>query len=123
MSNAGVKVNEYGQITAKLNGLFVEFLVDTGATLSLWNDALPQTWISKEKVLIRGVVGQEIKSISTPLPTIIAEKMVWGRSVVPPNSPVSLLGRDLLQEFGRLLKSQKDLKHFPGNRGAALVMR
>ena len=67
--------------------------------MSLLNYALPQTLISKEKVLIRGVIGQEIKYISTPLPIIIAEKTVRGRFALSPNSSVSLLGHDLLHEF------------------------
>lgn len=65
----GVEVNEYGQITAKVNGIFFNFLVDAGATLALLNDNIPQ--ISGEKVLIKGVVGEELKYLSLPLLVVI----------------------------------------------------
>uniref|UniRef100_A0A663E1S1 ribonuclease H n=1 Tax=Aquila chrysaetos chrysaetos TaxID=223781 RepID=A0A663E1S1_AQUCH len=86
-------------ISGKVNGILVTFLVDTGATLL--NFEVPQ--ISNETVMVQGVVGEEIKYLSTPLPVVLNGKLVWGRFVISPNSPVSLLGRDLLQEFGTFI--------------------
>uniref|UniRef100_A0A663FFP7 ribonuclease H n=1 Tax=Aquila chrysaetos chrysaetos TaxID=223781 RepID=A0A663FFP7_AQUCH len=69
----------------KVNSILVTFLVDTGATLSLLNFEIPQ--MSNEAVIIRGVVVEEIKYLSTPLPVILNGKLVWGRFVISPDSP------------------------------------
>lgn len=100
MDAVGVKVDERGQTSAKVNGSFVTFLADTGATLSLLNFQISQ--VSDEALIIRGVgvVGEAMKWLSTPLALVLNSKSVWGRLVISPNSPFSLLGRDLFQEFG-----------------------
>lgn len=52
MDPVGIKVDERGQISAKVNGNFVTFLVDTGAALFLLNYEIPQ--VSNETVIILG---------------------------------------------------------------------
>lgn len=101
MEPVGIKVDEYGQISAEVNAIHVNFLVDTGATLSPLNFEVPQ--ISNDVVKIRRVLGEERKYLSTPLPVVLNEKLVWGKFVISPDSPVSLFGRELLQEFGTLI--------------------
>jgi len=44
------------------------------------------------------VRGKELP-LSLPLLVVLGGKMAWGKFVVSPQTPVSLLGRDLLQEF------------------------
>jgi len=45
-------------------------------------------------------VGGKELPLSLPLPVVLGGKTTWGKFVVSPETPVSLLRRDLLQEFG-----------------------
>ena len=97
MEAVGVKADHNGHVSAKVNGTLVNFLVDTGATISLLNFFVPQ--LSRENIKVDGVVGGKELRLSLPLPVVLGGKMAWGKFVVSPETPVSLLGRDLLQEF------------------------
>lgn len=88
MEPLGIKVDECGQISAKVNENFVTFLVDTGATWQYFGILQ----VSNETVITLGVVGEKAKYLSTPLPMVLNNKLVWGRFVISPNSPLSLLG-------------------------------
>jgi len=73
MEAVGVKVDHNGHVTAKVNGTFVNFLVDTGATMSLLNSFVPQ--LSGEKIKVDGVVGGKELPLSLPLPVVLGGKM------------------------------------------------
>lgn len=98
MESTGIQADPNGQTAVKGNGIFVYFSVGPGATLSLLNFEMPQD--SNETVVVHGVTGKKELSLSLPLPVILEEQLVRGQTVLSPESPVSLRGRDLLQELG-----------------------
>ncbi|XP_064929372.1 protein NYNRIN-like isoform X1 [Columba livia] len=97
-----LEISSTGHVLADVNGKSVSFLVDTGATLSLLNFDVPQT--SQEMIAIKGVTGSVLNhALSKPLPVTLGDKVTWARFIVAPGAPTSLLGQDLLQEFGTQL--------------------
>jgi len=78
----GVKVDHNGHVTAKVNGTFVNFLLDMGETISLLKFFVPQ--LSGEKIKVDGVVGSKKLPLLLPLPVVLGGKMAWGKLVVSP---------------------------------------
>lgn len=76
----------------------VEFLVDTGATYSVLNQALIP--LGDDYVMVKGATGQSEKAyFLKPLEYKLGKQ--WGihKFLYMPNSPKALLGRDLLEQL------------------------
>ncbi|GAB0184622.1 hypothetical protein GRJ2_000927500 [Grus japonensis] len=84
----------------------VEFLVDTGATYSVLNQALRP--LGNDYIMVKGATGQSEKVyFCEPLRYKLGKQ--WGihRFLYMPNSPRALLGRDLLEQLGAIIKFEK----------------
>lgn len=84
----------------------MEFLVDTGATYSVLNQALVP--VENECIFVKGATGQSKKTyFCEPLKYKLGKQ--WGihRFLYMPASPKSLLGRGLLEQLGALIQFKK----------------
>uniref|UniRef100_A0A8C4UPD9 ribonuclease H n=1 Tax=Falco tinnunculus TaxID=100819 RepID=A0A8C4UPD9_FALTI len=111
----------FQELIAEVNGRNVTFLVDTGANLSLLN--FDEFEKSNETVIIKGVTGKEEKFMTKPLPVTISDRHTWARFVVSPGSPVSLLGRDILQDLGTQIALGKKGIHLVFIESAVVVQK
>lgn len=81
----------------------MEFLVDTGATYSVLNQALVP--LENEYIFVKEATGQSEKAyFCEPLKYKLGKQ--WGihRFLYMPDSPKPLLGRDLLEQLGAVIK-------------------
>lgn len=90
------KLDHRGHIIGKIGNKEIEFLVNTGVTLSLLN-FIPKDSMSQDRVTIQGATRKGEHALSKPLLLLIGNKGIWGRFVIAEESPACLLGRDLLQ--------------------------
>ncbi|PKU34508.1 hypothetical protein llap_15187 [Limosa lapponica baueri] len=88
--------DQRGHMTGKMEGREFEFLVDTGATLSLLNFTLKESRTT-HKIVIDGVTGQKEQNLSKSFLVTTGNKSIWGRFVLVEDLPACLFGRDLLQ--------------------------
>lgn len=78
----------------------IEFLIDTGATFSVLNQALVPK--SEKYIRVKGATGQsENAFFLKPLEYKIGKRAGIYQFLYLPNSPKSLLGRDLLENLKR----------------------
>lgn len=73
MDPVRTNVDECSQISAKVNGNSVTFWVDTAATLLSFE--FPQ--VSDKTVITWGAAREEIKYLSTPLPIVLNDNLMW----------------------------------------------
>jgi len=73
MEMAAVKVDHNGHVTAKVNGTFVNFLINMGETISLLNFFVLQ--LSGEEIKVDEVVGGKELPLSLPLSVLLGKKM------------------------------------------------
>ena len=79
----------------------IDCLVDTGATQSTLNCPVSSSLLSTENIHLTGFSGVTQKlPLTVPLETSIAGQTVMHRYVHSQDSPISLLGRDLLMKLG-----------------------
>ena len=84
----------------------MEFLIDTGATYSVLNQALMP--LGDDYVVVQGATGQSEKAyFCEPLKYKLGKQ--WGihKFLYMPNSPKALLGRDLLEQLGAKITFEK----------------
>ncbi|XP_074405872.1 uncharacterized protein LOC141730624 [Zonotrichia albicollis] len=100
---------ELGEGKKELN-----FLFDTGATFSVLNHELVPK--SDEFVQVVGATGQPEKAyFLKPIKYKIGKQMGIHQFLYLPNSPKPLLGRDLLENLGAVIKFNKDKLEFQVN--------
>ena len=86
-------------VTLKVGDQNIDFMVDTGAELSVVTK--PVAPLSKKTTAITGVSGEEmIKSFCQPRKCQVAGRQVIHEFLYISESPVPLLGRDLLSKLG-----------------------
>ncbi|XP_058713322.1 uncharacterized protein LOC131588469 [Poecile atricapillus] len=92
----------------------LDFLIDTGATFSVLNqEFVPK---SDEFVQVVGATGQPEKAyFLKPIKYKIGKQMGIHQFLYLPNSPKPLLGRDLLENLGAVIKFNKDQLEFQVN--------
>ncbi|XP_055647045.1 uncharacterized protein LOC129782742, partial [Falco peregrinus] len=84
----------------------VEFLIDTGATYSVLNQALMP--LGNDYVSVKGATGQTEKAyFCKPLKYKLGKQMGIHKFLFMPNSPKALLGRDLLEQLEATIKFKK----------------
>ncbi|XP_059347584.1 protein NYNRIN-like [Ammospiza nelsoni] len=89
----------------------LDFLIDTGATFSVLNQELVPK--SDEFVQVVGATGQPEKAyFLKPIKYKIGKQMGIHQFLYLPNSPKPLLGRDLLENLGAIIKFKKDRFEF-----------
>lgn len=84
----------------------VEFLVDTGTTCSVLNQAsMP---LGDDYIMVQGATGQREKAYFCK-PLKYKFRKQWGihKFLSMPNSPKALLGRDLLEQLGAQIEFKK----------------
>ncbi|XP_057898237.1 uncharacterized protein LOC131094601 [Melospiza georgiana] len=92
----------------------LSFLIDTGATFSVLNQELVPK--SDEFVQVVGATGQPEKAyFLKPIKYKIGKQMGIHQFLYLPNSPKPLLGRDLLENLGAIIKFNKDKLEFQVN--------
>uniref|UniRef100_A0A8U8C2L6 ribonuclease H n=1 Tax=Geospiza parvula TaxID=87175 RepID=A0A8U8C2L6_GEOPR len=92
----------------------LDFLIDTGATFSVLNQELVPK--SDEFVQVVGATGQPEKAyFLKPIKYKIGKQMGIHQFLYLPNSPKPLLGRDLLENLGAIIKFNKDKLEFQVN--------
>ncbi|XP_064501614.1 uncharacterized protein LOC135409652 [Pseudopipra pipra] len=92
----------------------LDFLIDTGATFSVLNQELVPK--SDEFVQVVGATGQPEKAyFLKPIKYKIGKQMGIHQFLYLPNSPKPLLGRDLLENLGAVIKFNKDKLEFQVN--------
>ena len=98
--------NEEPRVTLDVAGKKINFLLDTGATYSVLN---PYTGpLSSNSRSIMGVEGKSKTCFYMPLITCQFESQILKHSsLITPQCPIPLLGRDLLARLGAILKFQK----------------
>lgn len=96
----------------------IEFLIDTGATYSVLNEALIP--ITDNYVMVQGATGRSERAyFCKPLKYKLGKQ--WGipKFLYMPNAPTALLGRDLLEQLeakiifknGEVTLEVKDQQH------------
>ena len=84
----------------------MEFLIDTGATYSVLNQALMP--LGNDYVSVKGATGQTEKAyFCKPLKYKLGKQMGIHKFLFMPNSPKALLGRDLLEQLEATIKFKK----------------
>ena len=82
-------------VTLKIGDQDIDFIVDTGAELSVVNK--PMAPLSKRTTAVTGVSGEEmVKSFCQPRKCQMGGHQVTHEILYIPECPVPLLGRDLL---------------------------
>ena len=86
-------------VTLKVGDQNIDFMVDTGAELSVVTK--PAAPLSKKTTAVTGVSGEEmIKSFCQPRKCQLGGHQVTHECLYIPDCPVPLLGRDLLSKLG-----------------------
>ena len=86
-------------VTVKVGDEDIDFMVDTGAELSVVTQ--PVAPLSKKTTAVTGVSGEEmIKSFCQPRKCQMGGHQVIHEFLYIPECPVPLLGRDLLSKLG-----------------------
>uniref|UniRef100_A0A8U8AXK5 ribonuclease H n=1 Tax=Geospiza parvula TaxID=87175 RepID=A0A8U8AXK5_GEOPR len=92
----------------------LDFLIDTGATFSVLNQELVPK--SGEFVQVVGATGQPEKAyFLKPIKYKMGKQMGIHQFLYLPNSPKPLLGRDLLENLGAIIKFNRDKLEFRVN--------
>ena len=86
-------------VTLKIGDQDIDFMVDTGAELSVVTK--PMAPVSKRTAAVTGVSGEEmVKSFCQPRKCQMGGHQVTHEFLYIPECPVPLLGRDLLSKLG-----------------------
>ena len=93
----------------------MEFLVDTGATLSVLYQALPP--VDNDFVTVRGATGQSEKAyFLKPLEFTLGKQFGVHKFLYMPNSPRPLLRQDLLEQLkAEIIFDKRKVEFWVGN--------
>ncbi len=96
------RTDELPIVSLKVNGVDYSFLIDTGATCSSISAKFYEGPITNRTMRSVGVSGTDIICHMTPAIEVKALNRLplFHKFVITPNSPLNLLGRDLMHKLG-----------------------